>query len=82
MSTSANRITIPNVSLKLEHIRHYLVLTNEQSNNLSVLIEDDDAKDISNRIGWLLDDLLNMLAKVQDTLYPNDKTVTTARQGA
>lgn len=81
VQTHLERSSVPDVSLELEHIRHYLELADEQHDFLHDYVE-DNGLDISNRMGWLLDDLLNMLAKVQDILYPNDKAVTTARQGA
>jgi hypothetical protein len=82
MNTPTNRITIPDVSMTLEHIRHYLVLTEEQSNKLHVLIEDEETKDISNRIGWLLDDALKMLKEAHDTLYPDGSIAILNNQGA
>lgn len=81
IQTHLERSSATDVSMKLERIRHYLVLADEQHDFLHDYVE-DNGTDISNRIGWLLDDLLNMLAEVQDILYPNDKAVTTARQGA
>jgi len=75
------RQAAPDVSMKLERIRHYLVLVDEQHDFLHDYVE-DNGLDISNRIGWLLDDLLNMLAQVQDTLYPDGWIATTTTQGA
>lgn len=74
------RSSIPDVSMELEHIRHYLVLVDEQHDFLHDYVE-DNGLDISNRIGWLLDDLLNMLAQVHDTLYPDGRIATTTQQG-
>ena len=76
------RSSIPDVSMKLEHMRHYLELADEQHNQLHKYVCGTDDVDISNRIGWLLDDLLNILAQVHDTLYPDGRIAITTQQGA
>ncbi|SJZ35876.1 hypothetical protein SAMN02745119_00226 [Trichlorobacter thiogenes] len=72
--------TLPDVSLKLEHMRHYLVLADEQHGQLHGRAYDEESVEVSNRLGWLLDDVLNMLVEVQNTLYPNDRIAPVATQ--
>lgn len=81
MSNSQNQI-IPDVSLGLEHIRHYLLLADEQQERLHGQLRDKDNIEVSNRLGWLLDDVQSILADVQATLYPNDKQPITTNKGA
>lgn len=81
MSTTANHM-MPDVSLKLEHMRHYLVLADVQHGQLHGCAHDEESVDISNRLGWLLADVFNMLVEVQNTLYPDGKLATTTTQGA
>lgn len=80
MNGTASR-TIPDVSLKLEHMRHYLVLADVQHGQLHGRAHDEESVDISNRLGWLLADVFNMLVDVQNTLYPDGRIATTTNQG-
>ncbi len=77
IQASLKQSSTPDVSLELEHIRHYLELADDQSHQLHSYVKGSEGVDISNRIGWLLDDVQNILAKVQDTLYPDDRIATT-----
>ncbi len=82
MSTSDTHThTMPDVSMKLEHIRHYLALADVQHGQLHGLAHDEESVDISDRLGWLLADVFNMLVEVQNTLYPDGRTATAHTTG-
>lgn len=66
------RPDVPDVSLKLEHIRHYMLLANQQHEQLHGQLRDNNNIDVSNRLGWLLDDLMDLVEEVQATIYPAD----------
>lgn len=81
MSNSQNQ-TVPDVSLGLEHIRHYLVLADQQHEQLHGQLRDKANIDVSNRLGWLLSDLQDMVEEVQATLYPADQQAADTNKGA
>jgi hypothetical protein len=76
------RSATPDVSLGLEHIHHYLVLADQQHEQLHGQLRDKANIDVSNRLGWLLSDLQDMVEEVQATLYPADQQAADTNKGA
>ena len=74
--------TVSDVSLKLEHVRHYLELIDGQLNYLHTLQRDEVARDLSDRICWLVGDVLILHKDIYLTLYPSDIALLQPTQGA
>jgi uncharacterized protein YhhL (DUF1145 family) len=63
----------PDVSMALEHARHYLVLAHEQIDVLHGSLKNNQQTEISNRISWLIYDAYKILQMAKNELYPDQE---------